>query len=405
MKKIDNLSIIYIHHTTAVGGATNSMLFTVEKLLQQNFRVTVLFLDKVGLADKLFSNLNIQVDHLEGVVNYQHAYGARIKWIGRNPIKPISQFFMMLISVNKVYRYLKKHRNNYDIVHINTSVMLPVGIACKLLGIKVVWHNREVIYKGLFGIRKFIVSLIIKSSSTKIIHISKMGENSVGNCFKNEIIYNFVDFKKFDKSIYKYKIHDELGLSHQTKIITMLGGIVHSKGADVLIAAIPDVIKDCLDVHFLIVGYPPVLNQSKKLKAKKDMSSKCLELVAENSISNNITFIGIRNDIQDILASTYMLVWPATVPHFSRPIIEAQSMGVPAIGTDFEVTREVIQYGETGLTFKNGDKTSLANQMKLLLKDSELYNKISQQAYNQAQKLFNADINVKRIINIYHSIF
>lgn len=399
------IKILYIHHTTALGGATNSLLYTIEQLPPKEFDVSVLFLQAEGPASELYRSKGVLVEHLYGVHVYQHAYGARIKWLGRNPIRPLTQFIKMLLSIPKLITYLKVHYKHIDIVHINTSVMLPVGIACKYLGLKVVWHNREVLYPGVLGIRRFMASTIIKWCSDKVIHISKMGEQSLGNSPKNEVIYNFIDFRMFDKTLYPFSLHDELGLDHEIKIITMLGGAVHSKGADVFINAMKDVLQTDQKVHFVIVGYPPVnTSYVNGIDDKMDMSQKCLHLIAKHTLEQWVTFVGLRNDIPQILSSSYLLVWPATVPHFSRPIIEAQAMGIPPIGTNFEVTQEVIQEGETGLTFTNGDAKSLANQINRLLVDKELYNKISRQAYNQARECFSADTNVKKIVNIYHSL-
>lgn len=402
---MNRLKVLYIHHTTALGGATNSLLYTIEYLPKNDFDVSVLFLQAEGPASELFKGKGIVVKHLIGVNVYQHAYGARIKWFGRNPIRPITQFIRMLLSIPKLIAFLKSNYQHIDIVHINTSVMLPVGIACKYLGLKVVWHNREVLYPGVLGIRRFIASTIIKCSSDKIIHISKMGEQSLGNSPKNEVIYNFIDFGKFDKTLYPFSLHDELGLHHEIKIITMLGGVVHSKGADVFINAIQDVLQTEKKVHFVIVGYPPVKTIDKNgTDNKMDMGQKCLHLIAKHTLEQWVTFVGLRNDIPQILVSSHVLVWPATVPHFSRPIIEAQAMGIPPIGTNFEVTKEVIEEGETGLTFENGDATSLAHQINRLLSDTQLFKKISQQAYQQARERFSADTNVKKIINIYQSL-
>jgi glycosyltransferase involved in cell wall biosynthesis len=398
MKKI---KVLFIHHTTALGGATNSMLFTIDALPKDQFETTVLFLENPGLASELFQKKDIETKHLTGIVNYQHSFCAKIKWFGRNPIKPITQFFKMLFSISKIKNYLQQ-RGNFDIVHLNTSVMLPVGIACKLVGIKVVWHNREIIFNGFFGIRKFLVSEIIKWSSNKIIHISETGKKSIGDNKKSEVIYNYLDFTKFDKDEVNQMLQTELNLPPQTKIIIMLGGIVHSKGADVLIEAIPGIIKNHTNVHFVFVGYPPkkVSNQTNK----KDIGTKCLQLINDFKIQQYVTFLGLRNDIPDVLASSNILVWPATVPHFSRPIIEAQAMGVPAVATNFEVTQEVIIEGETGLTFENGNSKELASKINLLLDDQALYQKISEQAFHEAKNRYDADKNIKKVMAIYQSL-
>ncbi len=396
--------ILFIHHTTALGGATNSMLFTIQNLPKDQFQSKVLFLDKEGPASDLFKNNNIEIDHLFGITHFQHAENGKIKWIGRIPLKPIFQFVKMLKSVGSIAEYLLNQK--VDIIHINTSVMLAVGLACKKIKQNVVWHVREPISKGVFGIRRHIVTRIISNCANQIIAISKQDLKALGNPKKGNIVYNFLNFEKFNSESVQDKLHQELNLSNDTKIILMLGGVVHSKGADVLIESIPQIITHNSNIHFVIVGYPP--NQPNKKNQRfnwnKSMSNKCINLISKYKLEKYITFIGLRNDIPELLASSNILVWPATVPHFSRPIIEAQAMGVPTVATNFEVTKEVIIERETGLTFENGNSNDLANKINLLLDDQALYNKISEQAYLEAKNRYDADKNIKKVMAIYQSL-
>jgi glycosyltransferase involved in cell wall biosynthesis len=397
-------NILFVHHTTALGGATNSLLFTIQQLPKEEYSTRVLFLEKVGPAIELFKSHGIDVQTICGVVNYQHANNAKIRWIAKRPWRPITQFIRMLLSIKKILRYLESCKEWVDIVHINTSVMLGVGIACRILGLRLVWHIREPINHGVIGFRRMLVRNIIKSCADQIIAISNQDKKTLGRCNKCTVIYNYVNFLKFDKSFITYNLHESINVDRSDKIVLMLGGTVHSKGADVLIRSISIVLENNPEAHFVIAGYPPKLGISKKFKFRKSVSQRCLELIENLKLKDKITFLGLRNDIPHLLSSAYLLVWPATVPHFSRPIIEAQAMGIPSIGTDFEVTLEVIKVGETGLTFANGDSNELAKQINLLLNDNALYTKISRQAYFEAKERFNADKNVKRVIEIYRKL-
>ncbi len=397
--------LLYIHSNTSVGGATNSLLYNVLNLSKDKFSVKVLFLGKKGPASELFLANGVEIDHLEGITNYQHAENAIIKWGGRNPIKPITRFFRMLQSVSKIEAYLREA--DCDMIHINTSVMLPVGLAAKRVGVKTVWHVREPIAKGTFGIRKTIVRKIINSCSDKIIAISKQDAIALGsgNKSKIEIVYNFVNFNSFNKEIYRFSLHDELGISLDTKIITTLGGVIHSKGTDIFIKAAAKILKQHPDSLFIVVGYPPTVSQRRRtLFGGTTPSYKCLQLINELKLEENVKFIGIRNDIPQVLASSSILMWPASIPHFSRPIIEAQAMGVPAIGTDFAITREVIEPEKTGLLFKRFDDDDLAAKANMLLEDENLYNSILEEGYKQAIVKFNSANNFKTILGVYNDL-
>lgn len=394
--------LLYIHSNTSVGGATNSLLYNILNLPKDRFSVKVLFLGKEGPASALFLEKGIEIDHLEGITNYQHAENAIIKWGGRNPIKPITRFVRMLQSVSKIEAYLRKAE--CDMIHINTSVMLPVGLAAKRVGVKTVWHVREPIAKGAFGIRKTIARRIINKCSDKIIAISKQDAIALGEGDKIEIVYNFVNFDNFNKNTYRFTLHDELGVNHDTKLITTLGGVIHSKGTDVFIKAAARILEKHPNCLFIVVGYPPNTSSKKKFYKAESPSAICLRLIEELKVGDKIKFIGIRNDIPQILASSALLMWPASIPHFSRPIIEAQAMGVPAIGTDFPITREVVTPEETGLLFKRLDVDDLAAKADKLFQDEGLYNSISDKGYKQAIVKFNSENNFKKILGVYNNL-
>ncbi len=387
-----------------MGGATNSMLFTIQNLPKDKYASRVLFLDKEGPASELFRANNVEIDHLQGVTHFQHAENGKITWIGRKPLKPVFQFIQMLNSVKIIYDYLINQK--IDLVHINTSVMLAVGIACYRIKLKVVWHVREPIARGVLGIRKFIVSRIIHKCANEIIAISNQDLKALGNPPNGNVIYNFVNFQKFNSETVKGNLHTELNLPIDTKIILMLGGIVHSKGADVIVESMPDVLNSNAQVHYVIAGYPPNQNNTNfKFRFwRNSLSKKCLKLISDNNLVKHITFIGLRNDVPELLASSYLLVWPATVEHFSRPVIEAQAMKVATIGTDYEVTREVIENNVTGLLFRKRNNKELATLTNTLLANKLLYDNLVKNGYEKAKKRYNSQINILQIVKVYEKL-
>ena len=63
--------------------------------------------------------------------------------------------------------------DKYDLVHLNTSCLLIPAIAAKSLGLKVIWHIREELHSGVFGIRRHIIRKIFHKYSDIIISISR----------------------------------------------------------------------------------------------------------------------------------------------------------------------------------------------------------------------------------------
>lgn len=404
--------ILFVHHTTAVGGATNSMLFIIQALNRDEFDIEVLFLQEKGPASPLFERENIPIHYLKGITIYQHADNSYIKWISRKPWLPITRYFQINPSAKKLDVFFRDHQ--YDIVHVNTSLNLPVGIAAKRNGMKVVWHVREPLKKGWLGIRRALVRKAIIRNADKIIAISKFDASKLGENNKTEVIYNYVDFSRFDRNVDFSNLIAEIGFSLETRFITTLGGTLHSKGADVFIKSANIITHKYDDVVFLIAGYGIQSNisfiNSITLQIKKllgvdyDKGAACMALIKKFNLEGKVKFLGLRNDIPQILAASKMLIWPATISHFARPIIEAGAMAKPSIATDFPSSREVVQEGISGLFFPLNDYEVLAKQIDFLLSNTTQSALMAEKAYESAITNFNAQHNSKKIINIYRQL-
>jgi len=108
-------------------------------------------------------------------------------------------------------------------------------------------------------------------------------------------------------------------------VITLPARITAWKGQDDLITCIDILKSKGIPVHGLIVGETHPRKQSFLTTLKNRIS--------ELGLKNDITFTGHRSDLQDILASSNIVLSLATQPEaFGRTTIEALSMGIPVIG-------------------------------------------------------------------------
>lgn len=80
----------------------------------------------------------------------------------------------------------------------------------------------------------------------------------------------------------------------------------------------------------------------------------------------NVRFLGYRQDIDRVLSKSLMLVLPSKREGFGLVILEANSLGVPAVGRNVGGIAELIRNGKNGLLFDDFD--GLVNAVKSLLK-------------------------------------
>lgn len=108
-------------------------------------------------------------------------------------------------------------------------------------------------------------------------------------------------------------------------VITLPARITAWKGQEDLIACIQHLKSRGINVHGLIVG--------ETHPRKKAFLMQLQDKITALNLSNDITFTGHRSDLQDILASSDIVLSLAKAPEaFGRTTIEALSMGIPVIG-------------------------------------------------------------------------
>lgn len=391
-----------------MGGATMSLYYIIERLDRARYEPIVLFLGGEGPGVTLFREAGIKVIVAQGITWYAHAENARFKFLSRRPLRPITDFLRIPSSVWKlisIYREL-----SIDLVHLNTSLLIPAGTAARRAGIKVVWHIREPLYRGWFGVRRHFVRKAIIKNSDAIVAISREDASRLGSDLsKVQVIYNYVDFAKFDFRISGADIRRELNIPEDRVVICNLGGVIHSKGPHIYLKAALEVWKKCPNVVFVLVGYPPEHSPGLTRRLKSwigipDATQAVNRLLASNPELERVIFTGVRKDIPAILAASDVLVWSATVPHFARPIIEAGAMQKPVVAADFPNSREIVEVGVTGLLYDARDASELAAQLERLVTSPELRKDMGMEGYRKASQLFNAELNARKIYQIYDQL-
>ena len=108
-------------------------------------------------------------------------------------------------------------------------------------------------------------------------------------------------------------------------VVTLPARITAWKGQEDFIACMQSLKAKGLVVHGLIVG---------EVHPKKQVFLSLLKnRIADLGLDDDITFTGHRSDLQNVLASSNIVLSLAKIPEaFGRTTIEALSMGIPVIG-------------------------------------------------------------------------
>ncbi|MES2651672.1 MAG: glycosyltransferase family 4 protein [Bacteroidota bacterium] len=386
-----SIDVLFIHHLPVIGGATQSLFLLMKSFIDKGLTCRVLFLSNNGNAIAYYRSAGFNVDTVSDIVTYAHAYGAYNTFISRKPHRVFTKLINSFRSTAKAKTYINQY--NPKVVYLNTSVLIPFAIAAKQLDKKVVWHLREQLHNGNLGIRKKIFQYLFKKYSDEIIAISNVNANAL-NLPNVHVIYNSVNMDIFNPSIDCEEFKNKYDL-HGYKIVSYIGGHVKSKGAPLFIKAALKVLANHQKVKFVLAGEFNLTN-----KTSQNIVEKEVQALIENSIyKDRIIFVGVLQNVAELLATTNILIWPAIVPHFARPIMEAMVMGVPVIASNFMSSAEIVEDGKEGLLV-NASETELGKAIEEFMSDPEKMEEMGANARKKGLQLFDSRLNNAAILDI-----
>jgi glycosyltransferase involved in cell wall biosynthesis len=129
------------------------------------------------------------------------------------------------------------------------------------------------------------------------------------------------------------------------------------KGLDLLLRAMPHVLKESPDLALMVAGRPgrltPVLHAQ----------------IAELGITDAVRFLGVRTDVSDLLCAADVFVCPSRWEGFGGALIEAMALRAPVVAFDIPAIREVLGDETHAMIVRPGSPEALASGIASTLLD------------------------------------
>ena len=195
-------------------------------------------------------------------------------------------------------------------------------------------------------------------------------------------------------------------------------------------------INNGIDIERFVVAHPsPLLEQisknSRKLimvagfRPQKDQTTiiKALKLLPENfhlflvgdgvcrpkleeiaifeAVEKRVHFLGIRNDVPELLHAADYVVMSSHFEGLSLSSVEGMCVGRPFLASDVDGLREVVE--GAGILFPHEDAKALAEEIMTLENNPEEYKTISNRC-NERAKQYDISKMIAGYINVYQSL-
>lgn len=402
--------ILYFHHGGAIGGAPLSLLFLLQRLDHTRYQPIVITTRPGPVLDRYRANgieVHVADEYGGHIDDFSHT---TLEWYNLSHWWPLPLRLLRFRQSVRTARHIVEHFQP-DLVHINSSTLAAAAIGTHQAGVPLIWHIREPIAAGYFGLRHRWLTGIIDRTADRVVSISHSDAARLRPSDKVRVIYNFIDLSQFDPATDGTPVREELGISTDQPVIVMLGGAARPKGTLTMIRAIPAVLARHASARFVIAGPAPKLCSegglkgiAKRLLGVDRYKKQVLAEIEKLGIGEALIFTGIRGDIPAVLAASDMLLFPSSVPHFARPAIEAAAMAKPVVASNLGGPAELVIDGETGLLVEPNAPAALAVAINALLDDPARMQQMGRAGRQRAREAFNAEINAAATLALYDEL-
>ena len=203
-------------------------------------------------------------------------------------------------------------------------------------------------------------------------------------CNPIEVIYNFIDFKRFKR---ENKNHFKQAIApNGERILIHVSNFRPVKRVDDVIY-IFKIVSDAIPSKLLLIGDGPE-------------RSRCEDLSRRLGLSQNIRFLGKQDAVEELLAVADLFLLPSASESFGLAALEAMACQVPVISSDVGGIPEVNLDGQTGYLSGVGMVDKMAEDALRILQDDEVLERFRAAALAQA-----AQFDIEAIVPKYEAYY
>ena len=345
-----------------------------------------------GLDPKIFDQKLItgyceqnEIDYLE--LNAPEIPCTRIKGFGRRVSlkEDLLAFFYLA-------REIKKFKPDY--IHTHTAKAGVLGRTAAILVFspaKLIHTFHGHLLHGYFSpFKTKLVVLIEKLLATRSTTLVSVGEQvrddllaaGVGRQDQFRIIPPGVYLGAIPKS---HLIRTSLDIPESATVITFLGRITKVKRPDRFAQVALQISKQTPNIYFLIVG-----------------SGELEEILKSelSTISSKVKFLGWRNDIENILEATDIMLLTSDNEGTPVSAIQAGMAGIPTVSTNVGSVSKIIEDGVSGI-LTSLNPSEIVEQLQKLIRDTKLRQTLGERAKLDITEHFSVSQLIKKHEEIY----
>lgn len=383
-------TILFLDHTSQLGGAERSMLDLLSRLDRSRVEPIVATTPGGPLVERLRA-LGIEVFSMglsesAQTLSREQWEGDRWRflWMAR-------AYFAQALDLCRFVR-----RRRIAALHTNTLKAHVLGtLVAFLTRRKILWHMRDL--PSSRGDSRSLFAKLHGLVRPGVLAISRAVADDLPPPLARSarVVYNGIDLEAFDAKLAQKA--EPLPLpAGDGPLIGTVSYLIPWKGQEVFLRAAAKLLAEHPDWRFLVVGEP--------IFQFKDERRRLEALAGELGLGESLVFAGHREDIPSVMAALDLFVLPSLYEPFGRVLLEAMAARRAIVASDAGGVPEIVLDQQTGLLVPPGDAEALAGAIARVVSDPSLSARLGQAARARAEALFSLDATVRGVMEAYEAM-
>jgi len=206
------------------------------------------------------------------------------------------------------------------------------------------------------------------------------------------VIPNDIDANKFACSTDVAELRIKHGIEHED-VVLFVGRMVFEKGVQVLLDAVPAIVRERPNTTFILAGTGGFLEG---LKAK----------AAELGVSQNVRFFGHANDkdLSELFKLSTVMVVPSLYEPFGITALEAMAARAVLVTSDRGGLNDINDHMRIGLKTYAEQPESIAWAVNTALADPALSARLIDAAFTEVQEHYTWDAIADKTLALYRRV-
>jgi len=247
------------------------------------------------------------------------------------------------------------------------------------------------------SVGRMVIRSVIKATDLNIFvshaqqsyYISRYGLKAE----RQQVVYNGISWDKFNGEEEVPSLRKELHLPDDILLLTMVGNFNEVRDQMTVCRFFSLLHAAGIAFHGIFAG--------RRVDHVPELYDSCVRFCHENDLSEHVSFLGVRNDVPEILKQSDAFIYATDHDTFGIAVVEAMYTGIPVFVNDWEVMREVTEEGRLATLYPTKDAQALMAIFQRFMDNKTDFQKKAQLASDTVQQKYSIEKHIEELMEIY----